>query len=102
MSLHGLCGEGHLGRRRVEVCMGYKRGAFKFVQQPQATAVGISPEDTGHPKWHVNILLVGNRSGFESFGTAKNAEPQFRDLKQRLIQAVNDHAPPSEKLTWDI
>ena len=75
------------------------RRSFKFIQQPQATTVGLPPEDTGHPKWDINILLVGNKRGFETL-TNGDAVGMAKELKQKLIQAVNEHAHPSELLTW--
>ena len=75
------------------------RRSFKFIQQPQATTVGLPPEDTGHPKWDINILLVANNRGFETL-TNGDAAGMAKQLKQKLIQAVNEHAHPSELLTW--
>ena len=57
------------------------RRSFKFIQQPQATTVGLPPEDTGHPKWDINILLVGNKRGFETL-TNGDAVGMAKELKQ--------------------
>jgi ribonuclease HI len=70
---------------------------FKFVQ-PQATTLGSLPEDTGHPKWDINILLVGNQEGFET--CFPNPESSSKTLKEALVRAVNQHAHPSIPLTW--
>ena len=58
------------------------RRSFKFIQQPQATTVGLPPEDTGHPKWDINILLVGNKRGFETL-TNGDAVGMAKELKQK-------------------
>jgi hypothetical protein len=51
--------------------------SFKFVQ-PEATTTGLAPEETGHPKWDINILLVGNQGGFD------NCFPNPEDSSKRL------------------
>ena len=73
------------------------RTSFKFIQ-PQATTLGIPAEDTGHPKWDINLLLVGNEAGYqECFPDRGLSSSTF---KKRLIEAVNEHAHPSTPLTW--
>lgn len=73
--------------------------SFKFIQ-PQAATGGLAPEDTGHPKWDINILLVGNKVGFEALTPAGRGLTKLIELKRALIHAVNEHANPSEPLTW--
>lgn len=71
--------------------------SFKFLQ-PQATTLGQAAGHTGHPKWDVNVLLVGNHPGFK--GCFPEPESSSHAMKLALIQAVNEHAHPSVPLTW--
>jgi ribonuclease HI len=60
--------------------------------------MGIDPTDAGHPKWNVNILLVGNAAGFA--GGFPDPEVSTTIFKKTLIAAINSHAHPSTPLTW--
>ena len=73
------------------------RKSFKFIQ-PQAATLGIPPKDTGHPKWDINILAVGNAAGYNQ--CCPDTEASSSTFKKHLIQAVNQHAHPSTHLTW--
>ena len=73
------------------------RKSFKFIQ-PQAATLGIPPEDTGHPKWDINILAVGNAAGYNQ--CFPDTEASSSTFNKHLIQAVNQHAHPSTPLTW--
>ena len=71
------------------------RRSFKFVP-PETNTLGLKADDVGHPKWDVNILLVGNKAGYcNSLGKEETTK-----LKLAIIEAINQHTQNDPPLSW--